>query len=148
MSLTHPVFSHTNHFFKVYGYTFFFPVFSTRRDTKDTILFPTFSCFPTHPAVFPVSHLVLSQQRALLSDMTDFLWVSCPCTSVLQILWKPIQVFAERSLRRQGTQRTCLSAGLHTTAAVMVGMRTCNDFPVTYRGLPRWVAETFNTSAF
>lgn len=103
---------------------------------------------PTHPAVFPVSHLVLSQQGALLSDMTDFLWVSCPCTSVLQILWKPIQVFAERSLRRQGTQRTCLSAGLHTTAAVMVGMRTCNDFPVTYRGLPRWVAETFNTSAF
>lgn len=86
---------------------------------------------PTHPAVFPVSHLVLSQQGALLSDMTDFLWVSCPCTSVLQILWKPIQVFAERSLRRQGTQRTCLSAGLHTTAAVMVGMRTCNDFPVT-----------------
>lgn len=79
--------------------------------------------------------------------MTDFFWVSCLSLQ----LSLSFRFCSEQFRYLQNVQAADGEPGyqrLHTTATVMVGMGTCNGSPVTYGGLPHWVVEIFNTSAF
>lgn len=146
MSLAHPVFSYTKNFLKAYGYTqnIFFS-WLTGRGTKAAVLFPTVSCFPTHPAVLPDSHLLLSQQSYLMW-LISFGYFASLCSSLCPLGSAKNNSGVCRMFRQQ--VETWLSAELHTTAVVVVGVGSFNCSPIPYGVLLHWVVEIFDTSAF
>lgn len=145
MTLAHPVFSYTKNFFKSYGYTqnLFFHVLP-----KET---PKLQFFSQRLAVFPPIQLFFLSptyffHNSYMTWLISFGYLACLCSYLCPLGSAENNSGICRMFRQQ--IGTWLSAELHTTATVMVGVGSCNGSPVTYGGLPHWVVGIFNNSAF